>query len=94
MMGRKVDLGGVAMSKRIEDVEKELLNACGAIGMIPQCSADFTFGLAMCVAANGKPVHDLTIGELLEIERKHSDAFLKRKYGIPLGPFFGLRDKL
>ncbi len=83
------------MGKRIEDVESELLNACGAIGMIPQCSADFTFGLAMCIARNGKPVHDLTIGELLEIERKYSEEYMKsRKAAIKSRAFFGLHEKL
>lgn len=61
---------------RIEDIEKELCDVCQEIGSIAEANAPFTYGLAMLVAENGKPVRDLTIAELLELHKKHHDNYM------------------
>lgn len=56
-----------------EMVELELLEACREIGGVSECNCHFTSGLSNRLAYRiGKPVDELTVGELREAIRKHA----------------------
>lgn len=62
-----------ARQARADRIERELLDASQAIGGICESASWFTAILASHIEANGKPVGDYTVAELMALHRKHSD---------------------
>ena len=61
------------MDSHTAKTERDLLNAAIQIGGIAECPWHYTTGLARLISASGKPLHELTIGELLALNRQYTD---------------------
>jgi hypothetical protein len=67
----------------IEATERDLIEACIALGNIAESSGVYTHGLAGLVVAAGKPVAELSIGELLDLNREHGERFNRIYADLP-----------
>lgn len=61
--------------KRIEAVEQELLDVCLDLAYIAGSGGLYSFGLANRIAMMGKPVDEMTVKELREMNRQYSRVF-------------------
>jgi hypothetical protein len=61
------------MDSHTAKTEHDLLNAAVQIGSIAECPWHYTTGLARLIDASGTPLHELTIGELLALNRQYAD---------------------
>ncbi|HFD86511.1 MAG TPA: hypothetical protein ENJ35_02420 [Gammaproteobacteria bacterium] len=52
-----------------------LIDAAREIGNICESNCHYTAGLAHRIDEYGKPVSELTVAELLELSRQHTDQF-------------------
>jgi hypothetical protein len=61
------------MNSETAKTECDLLNAAIQIGNIAECPWHYTAGLAKLIDASGKPLHELTISELLALNKQYTD---------------------
>lgn len=59
-----------SMTKETINIEHDLIDASIQLGNIAECPWHYTAGLAVQIAASGKKLNEMTIGELL---RMHQD---------------------
>jgi len=55
------------------DLELELINLCQELGLIAEYNNAATYALAQKVKAQGKPLVDFTLGELLTLVRAYNE---------------------
>jgi hypothetical protein len=82
-MNIATDMDKQSQTSCIESTERELIEASIALGTIAESSGVYTHGLARLVAATGKPVAELAIGELLELNRQHLERFNRVHTELP-----------
>jgi len=56
----------------------ELIDVAAEIGAICDSNATYQQGLSARLQEAGTPLHDLTVGELLDLIREHSRHYNKR----------------
>jgi hypothetical protein len=56
-------------------IESQLIEVCQEIGLIAESNCHFTAGLALKIEATGKNIVDLTICELMHLNRDYSEIF-------------------
>ena len=59
----------------IETIENQLIDASMAIGRIAETNCHYTAGLARRIQETGKPVPELTIAELIQLDKEYSAFF-------------------
>jgi len=56
-------------------METELIDICGKLGGIAETNSRYTSGLSKRVAKTGKKIEELTVGELLNLDKDYSEYF-------------------
>lgn len=59
----------------ITPTEQQLIEVSLIIGYIAECNSHHTAGLASLIRSTGKTVGQLTIDELIELDKHHRDYF-------------------
>lgn len=72
----------MANIKSIDEIEKDLIEASAAIGRIHESNGHYTYGLARIIWEMGKPVEEMTVKELLIIERQYHAAYNELHKGV------------
>jgi len=69
--------GSQPISTGVDSDEAELHNlaVCAEIGGIAETNCHYSAGLSRHIAALGKPIEALTVGELLALHRDYNDCF-------------------
>lgn len=65
----------MSAASQISDQGLHNIGVCAEIGGIAECNGPYTDGLNRRIAANGKAIEDLTVRELLDLHRQHSEWF-------------------
>lgn len=65
----------VPVQQDLERIEDQLCLVAREIGNIAECNCHYTRGLARQIQKTGRRVEDLTVGELLEIDRRYDEVF-------------------
>lgn len=65
-------------SYKFPEDELGMISDCGAIGMVSESNAHFTFDLIRMVRATGKPFEELTIREAIALIDGCNEAFNRR----------------
>jgi hypothetical protein len=56
-------------------IEKDIVNASTAIGLVAECNATYTTMLASAVHQTGKRLIDLTVAELLQLQSECGELY-------------------
>jgi len=59
----------------ITTTEQHLIEVSQVIGAIAECNPHHTAGLASLIRSTGKTVGQLTIDELIDLDKQHRDYF-------------------
>jgi hypothetical protein len=62
------------------DTHTKLIELCQEVGGIAGCNGHFTAGLSRRIEATGKPLEELTLGELVALSREYS-VYYNRVHG-------------
>jgi hypothetical protein len=55
----------------VDDYELAFVRLCREIGDVAECARWFSVGIADELASRGVPMEELSVGELLEVIRRH-----------------------
>ena len=62
-------------AKDVLETELHVLDVCKELGSIVEANCHYTRLLAQCISLEGKTIEQLTVGDLLRINRDAADDF-------------------